>query len=201
MPSFSLLTTFSLPHRIIYILVILLMGQSHPAWCADPITSAKTEGPHPQVMGTMMAIKTGDIFKGEFELLTHDQDVAELVVYFTETTAKGRNGQAFEVEAFAMVTTKAEDWIYGLSGTFDTKYKQLILYNIIEFASNGKKNPPEQANIQNIFRPVGFAGQISEDDQTITCSIAYNGDASLTRVTNSVELEEKLLRRVKSNFL
>jgi len=187
--------------RGLQILILLAMIPLHSAWSSPQATPAEVGKTTLKRTSPKVAIKAGDIFRGKFQLFTQNSKTAEFVVYFTETKENTSIGNAFEVEAVAMVATEAEKWVYGLNGVFDVEYRQLILYNIIEYIQNSKVTSTAGESDQAGFHPVGFAGQISADHQTIACSIAFNGDASLSRVLHPEELEEKLLQHVKSEFL
>jgi len=131
-----------------------------------------------------ISVNTGDIFKGIVELAEPHHNPAELTLYIRNATKRDSTESEFEIEATAVMQISAMRTTYGLHGFYDPDCQQMNLYEI--------GDPPASLTVPRgivingaIFEPVGLAGKFTDDGNTIQCAIAYNGNASLSRMAKT----------------
>ncbi len=139
------------------------------------------------------SLQVGDVFQGRVELAQPRHNPAELTIYIKKASSKNSENNAFDIEAIAVMQIRTERSIYSLEGIYVPSCKQINLYKI------HNTQPPQSSVSSNIimneatFEPVGLAGQITDDDQTIHCQIAFNGNGSLRRSNTRFGFDQTIL--------
>ncbi len=89
--------------------------------------------------------------------------------------------------------------IYGLKGVYVPSCQQITLYDLADPQPRNSAVEHKSVIDHVEFEPVGLAGKITEDGQTIYCQIAYNGNASLSRIKKTGLFETMAAIAVEQN--
>ena len=153
-----------------------------------PQTSVKTA-----INRRIKFVKEGDIFKGIVTLAEPRHNPAELTLLIRNTISKGIVESEFEIEATATMKIDTVQTTYGLHGVYDQDCQQMDLYEIQYFPAASVSEAKGTLINDVIFEPVGLAGKLTDDGQTIDCEIAYNGNAHLMRLDKPVKFDETII--------
>lgn len=140
---------------------------------------------HQALEGKFSSLQEGDVFQGAADLLDSRHTPARLTLYIRKASKLNVSEDEFDIEAIAVMNTNIARIIYGLKGIYVPSWRQLNLYEIQSHQPMHLTSTKTTKRAVN-FEPVGLAGRLTKDNQTIHCQIAYNGNASLKRVNKAV---------------
>lgn len=186
--------------RIIIGFVVIFVFAQDIAICDTGKKANTQSSSRTHMLGTRTSsLQEGDIFQGVADLLDSRHTPARLTLYIKKATKLAAIDDEFDIEAIAVMNTNIARITYGLKGIYVPSWRQLNLYEVqshqpIRIVSTKTTKRPVN------FEAVGLAGKLTEDNQTIHCQIAYNGNASLKRLDKSVAvtIQERLALNIEN---
>ena len=171
--------------------VLALLAAQGIAVCnsAEP---GNTQNPiDTQALRSRTSFQEGDVFQGAVDLLDSRHNPARLTLYIKKSSKMIDREDEFDIEAIAVMDTNIARITYGIKGTYVPSWRELNLYEI-ETHRPLRIISTKISKGSITFEPVGLAGKLTDDDKTIHCQIAYNGNASLIRINEPIQLNDTI---------